>query len=128
MATKFGWKWRPVPYCTAYRIDQPSARSIQNFHCQASGGEMLRAAAVLVWLAGIEIVHTMHDALMILAPLERLDEAVARMITAGRVITGFDLTVDVTRVRSPRRYLDEGGAPTWRRTMGILRGLRGVQS
>ena len=129
MATKFGWKWRPIPYCTAYRVDQPSARSIQNFHCQATGAEMLRAAAVLVWLAGVEIIHTMHDALMILAPLERLDEAVAKtrecMITAGRVITGFDLTVDVTPVRSPRRYMDKDGVPTWRRTMGILRGLGG---
>ena len=86
-------------------------------------------AAVLVWLAGVEIIHTMHDALMILAPLERLDEAVAKtrecMITAGRVITGFDLTVDVTPVRSPRRYMDKDGVPTWRRTMGILRGLGG---
>jgi hypothetical protein len=35
MVTKFGWKWRPVPYCTAFRVHQPSARSIQNFHCQA---------------------------------------------------------------------------------------------
>jgi hypothetical protein len=49
---------------------------------------MLRAAAVLVWLAGVELVHTMHDALMILAPLERLAEAVeitrTCMIEAGR--------------------------------------------
>jgi len=90
---------------------------------------MLRAAAILVWLAGVEIVHTMHDALMILAPLERFDEAATKtkecMITAGRVITGFDLTVDVTRVRSPRRYMDKDGAPTWRRTMSILRELGG---
>jgi hypothetical protein len=127
MATKFGWKWRPIPYCTAYRVDQPSARSIQNFHCQATGAEMLRAAAVLAWLAGVEIIHTMHDALMISAPLERFDEAVAKtkecMITAGRAITGFDLTVDIDSVRWPDRYMDKDGLPTWRRTMAILRRL-----
>jgi hypothetical protein len=130
MVTKFGWKWRPVPYCTASRHDAPSARSIQNFHCQAAGGDMLRGAAVLAWLAGIQIVHTMHDALMIMAPLERLDEALATtkgcMIEAGRSIAGFDLTVDVDPVRWPARYMDKEGASTWHRTMAVLREVEGT--
>jgi hypothetical protein len=124
MVTKFAWKWRPVPYVTSGRCELPSARSIQNFHCQASGAEMMRAAAVMAWRDGIEIVHTMHDALMILAPLPQLDDAIATtkecMIVAGRAVAGFDLMIDVSSVRWPDRYMDEAGRATWDRTMAIL--------
>jgi hypothetical protein len=127
MATPFGWKWRPVTYCTDRIVDHPSIRSIQNFHCQATGADMLRAAAVLLWLAGIEIVHTMHDAIMILAPLERLAEAVAIaeacMIKAGLAITGFALNVDKACARAPRRYLAGKLPATWCRTLDLLQRL-----
>lgn len=124
MVTKFGWKWRPVPYCTPSRYDPPSVRSIKNYHCQASGGDMLRIAAVLIWLAGIEIVHTMHDAVMIIAPLAWFDDAIsttrACMVEAGRAVAGFELSVDVSAVRWPGRYTDSGGQATWDRTMALL--------
>ena len=88
---------------------------------------MLRAAAVMTWRAGVEILHTMHDALMVLAPLAQLEDAIEAtkecMILAGRVIAGFDLMVDVSSVRWPNRYMDEAGRATWDRTMAILQGL-----
>ena len=125
MATKFGWKWRCVPYQTAVGYDFPTARSIRNFYCQANGADMMRGAVVSAWLAGIRVVSTMHDALMIVAPLTGFDHAVAVtrqcMVEAGRALTGFGLRVDVHMVRWPDRFMDEGGAATWKRTMGILR-------
>ena len=131
MSTKFGWKWRPVPYeRESGTVDFPSPRAIRNFYCQGDGGDMMRGGVVYTWMAGVTLCATMHDALMILAPLPDLDDAIATtkacMIRAGRDVCGFDLDVDVTPVRWPERYVDDkGGQETWNRTMQYLSAAEG---
>jgi DNA polymerase I len=124
MATKFGWKWRCVPYQTALGYDFPTPRSIRNFNCQANGADMMRAAVVLAYRAGISVVSTMHDALMITAPISQLDADIAAtkecMVTAGKALTGFEVRVDEHVVRWPERYMDKDGAVTWNRTIAML--------
>jgi DNA polymerase I-like protein with 3'-5' exonuclease and polymerase domains len=98
MISKFGWKWRPVPYCTATRYDPPSRRSILNFLCQANGADMLRCAVVLGWMAGVRIIGQMHDAIMLETTKARAEEDTTAMIycmqEAGRAVTGITLDVD----------------------------------
>jgi DNA polymerase-1 len=54
-------------------------RSLRNFPMQANGAEMLRLACCLGVEAGIEVCAPVHDAVLIAAPLERLDQDIARM-------------------------------------------------
>ena len=64
LQTVFGWQlrvgaeWKP--------------RSLQNFPCQANGAEMMRIAAILATEAGIEVCGPIHDAFLIVSPLDRL--------------------------------------------------------
>jgi Domain of unknown function (DUF4158) len=76
-------------------------------------------------LAGIEICAPIHDAFLIQAPLDRLNEDVERMKAlmtgAGEAVTGgFPVRTDATIVRFPDRYMDEGGQDMWDRVMALL--------
>jgi hypothetical protein len=46
---------------------------------QANGAEMMRIAACLATESGIAVCAPIHDAFLIMAPLERLEEDAARM-------------------------------------------------
>ena len=79
---------------------------------QANGAEMLRIACILMTEAGIRVCAPVHDAVLIEAPLEELDERVQQaqelMSEASRqVLGGFELTTDADIYRYPERYRDE---------------------
>jgi DNA polymerase I len=115
--TVFGWRVQVPPVA--------NDRSLRNFPMQANGAEMLRLACCLATERGIELCAPVHDAVLICAPLDRLDADVARMqdamCEASRVVLGgFGLGTDATVVRYPDRYMDERGAVMWRRVMALL--------
>ena len=115
--TVFGWRVQVPP------ISNP--RSLSNFPMQANGAEMLRLACCLATERGIEVCAPVHDAVLICAPLERLDADVARMQDAMReasciVLDGFELGTDAKIVRYPDRYMDERGAVMWGRVMELI--------
>jgi DNA polymerase I len=115
--TVFGWRVHVPPVA--------NDRSLRNFPMQANGAEMLRLACCLATERGIEVCAPIHDAVLICAPLERLEADVARMQDAMReasrvVLAGFELGTDVTVVRYPDRYMDERGAVMWQRVMALL--------
>jgi DNA polymerase family A len=115
--TVFGWRVR-VPL-----ISNP--RSLSNFPMQANGAEMLRLACCLGTERGIEVCAPVHDAVLICAPLDRLDADVARMQDAMReasriVLGGFELGTDAKVIRYPERYMDERGATMWERVMKLI--------
>ena len=92
---------------------------------QANGAEMLRLACCLGTEWGIEICAPVHDAVLIIAPLERLCADVARMQDAMReasriVLDGFELRTDAILVRHPDRFMDERGIVMWQRVMTLL--------
>ena len=68
----------------------------------------------------------MHDAVLIEAPLEELDNRVQQaqelMRGASRQVLGdFELTTDADIYRYPERYRDkERGGPFWDRVMSLL--------
>ena len=119
--TVFGWQ--------IHVAGEINPRSLANFLMQANGAEMLRIACILMTEAGIRVCAPVHDAVLIEAPLEELDERIKQaqelMREASRqVLGGFELTTDAEIYRYPERYRDEerGGA-FWDLVMEKLAGL-----
>ena len=83
--------------------------------------------------AGIKVIAPVHDAVLIEAPLDRLDQDIAKtrklMRRAGEIILdGFQVRSDVDIVRYPNRYVDERGRDMWDRVWNIVRDLDRVPS
>jgi DNA polymerase I len=86
---------------------------------------MLRLACCLATERGIEICAPVHDAVLICAPLDRIEEDVAgmraAMAEASRIVlAGFELATDVKVVHWPDRYMDPRGAEMWSRVCGLV--------
>jgi DNA polymerase-1 len=115
--TVFGW---PV-----HVGEHSNPRSLRNFPMQANGAEMLRIACCLATERGIEVCAPIHDAVLICAPLDRLDADIAAMRAAMAeasrlVLAGFELGTDVKTVRWPDRYADPRGAEMWKRVSKLV--------
>jgi DNA polymerase-1 len=116
--TVFGWHVHIGP--------ESNPRSLLNFPMQANGAEMMRLAACLATERGVEVCAPIHDAFLINAPLERLEEAAAQMQAAmaeasRAVLGGFELATDVKLIRSPQRYMDEErGRVMWERVGSLV--------
>jgi hypothetical protein len=92
---------------------------------QANGAEMLRLACCLATEREIEVCAPVHDAVLICAPLDRLDSDInkmrAIMAEASRIVLGgFELRTDVNVVRYPERYMDPRGVVMWDRVVDLI--------
>jgi len=98
--------------------------SLMNWPMQANGAEMMRLAAIGATEAGIEVCAPVHDAFLITAPLERLDEDVAHMreimSQAGEAVCGIRVRTDAQVVRYPDRYMDEKGIDMWNLVVNLV--------
>jgi DNA polymerase I len=117
ITTVFGW---PL-----HIGSDANERSIRNFPCQANAAEMLRLACCLGVERSVEICAPVHDAVLIAAPLDRLEDDIltmrAAMAEASRVVLGgFECGTDVVTVRYPDRYADPRGAVMWSKVMSLL--------
>ena len=115
--TAFGWQ--------LHVGKQSNARSLCNFPMQANGAEMLRIASILMVQNGIHLCAPVHDAVLIEAPLDRLENDLAQaqdlMREASRlVLGGFELNSDAKVIRYPERFEDERGMEMWQRTIALL--------
>ena len=86
---------------------------------------MLRLACCLATEGGIRVCAPVHDAVLIEAPLERLERDIAAMQEAMRqasqvVLSGFELSTEAEVVRYPDRYSDPRGTVMWNRVMGFI--------
>lgn len=121
LQTVFGW--------TVHIDENPNPRFLRNFPMQANGAEMLRLAICLAVERGIEVIAPVHDAVMILAPLDRIDHDTEKMraimTEASRIVLdGFETRSDVQIVRFPDRYVDEDrGRTMWERTTALINNL-----
>jgi len=112
---------------------ESNPRSLMNFPMQANGAEMMRMAAIVATESGIEVCAPIHDAFLIMAPLDRLDHDVVKMqgimTSAGRLVTGgFDIRTEAEIVRWPDRYMDERGRTMWNSVVKFLNGLEGASA
>jgi DNA polymerase I len=115
--TLFGWQIRTA-------VDQ-NPRSLRNFPMQANGAEMLRIACCLGTERGIKICAPVHDAVLIEAPENQIEETVqamqSTMVEASRIVLGgFELRTDAEIVRYPDRYRDPRGTVMWDKTMKLV--------
>ena len=115
--TVFGW--------TIHIGVDSNPRSLRNFPMQANGAEMLRLACCLATERGIEVCAPVHDAVLISAPLDRLEADVARMRAAmaeasRTVLKGFELGTDAAIVRYPDRYADRRGTKMWQEVTSLI--------
>ena len=120
LSTEFGWELQPVVNF--------NPRSVRNFPMQANGAEMLRLACIHLTEVGIRVCAPVHDAVLIEAPLDEIDDTIelARnlMAQASReVLDGFELNTDVEIVRYPDRYMDKRGRKMWDTVQEIIREL-----
>ena len=123
MRTAFGWHCRTG-------IIEFNERSIRNWLIQATGADILRIACILATRHGIRLVAPVHDAVLIEAPLERIDADVALMREimrrASRIVLNRDtsgtheLRTDYAIVRHPERYRDKRGIELWDEMMRLL--------
>ena len=114
----FGWQ--------IHTRDELNDRSLRNFPMQANGAEMLRIACILLTEAEIRVCAPVHDALLIEAPLDELDEAIAKtkllMKESSRIVLdGFELGSEAQEFRYPDRYFDERGALMWQTVMRLMK-------
>ena len=123
LLTVFGW---PI------KADEDfNPRTFQNYPMQANGAEMMRLAACLAVEAGIEVCAPIHDAFLIMAPLDKLEahaDIMQRcMAEASRVVLdGFELRTEAHFTRWPDRYRDEKGRGDrmWDAVSRLLAGYR----
>jgi len=108
--TCFGWALHGC--CGA------NPRSLRNFQMQAHGAEMLRLACCMATERGIQVCAPVHDALLIEAPIDEVEMAVAvtreLMAEASRIVLGdFEVRTDVKIIRYPERFNDPRGTRMW---------------
>ena len=123
MRTVFGWECRTG-------ITEFNSRSIMNWPIQAHCAEMLRIACIWANRYGLGLVAPVHDAILIEAPIERIEADVALlreiMRRASRIVLNptadgtCELRTDATPVTYPERYTDDRGAEIWARVLGLL--------
>lgn len=111
LTTPFGWRINVT--------GDTKFTTLQNWPCQAAGADMLRLAVIAAVESGIRVCAPVHDALLIEAPIDQIDDAVATttrlMEQASRLtLHGTTVTTDATIIRAPDRYRDERGEPIWR--------------
>jgi DNA polymerase family A len=118
MRTALGWECRiGIVEATV------NARSIRNWPVQAAGADVLRIACILMVRHGIKLLAPVHDAVLIEAPIDRIehDVALARecMRRASRIVLNsstngpHELRSDVKIVKYPDRYTDKRGEAVW---------------
>lgn len=116
----FGW---PL-----HVTDEARPTSLSNYPMQANGAEMLRLACCRATEEGVTIAAPVHDALLVEAAADEIDEVVTRTQeimrwASGQVLSGFELVSDAELVvRYPDRYRDPSGrgAELWQTVTSFL--------
>jgi DNA polymerase I len=116
----FGW--------TVHVGENVNPRSLRNFPLQANGAEILRLACCMATEAGVRVCCPVHDALLIEAADDDIEDAVrkcqAAMEEASRVVLGgFTIRTEATLVRYPGRYMDKRGVAMWNAVSELVGGF-----
>lgn len=103
-----------------------SPTTLKNWPVQSAGAAMLQTAVPMIERAGVRILATVHDAVLIEADQDEIESAVERatgaMESASRIVTGSTLTcrTDPKIVRYPDRYMDDDGQEMFDRVVAEL--------
>jgi hypothetical protein len=122
MVTKDGWR------CGV--SSRTSVFTARNWLIQANAAGIFRYACLMMRQLRIRICAVVHDAVLLEAPAERIDEEAARAAScleraSRRFLRGKTLRVDIKIVRDGERLGDKRGAEIWRFFESALRELEG---
>ena len=103
----------------------PNSRSLSNFPVQGNGAEILRLACSRLTEAGVEACALIHDAVLIEADSDKIDDVVVQsqeimQAASAVVLDGFPIRTDTYIVRHPDRYTDQRGLRMWDTVTCIL--------
>jgi hypothetical protein len=111
-------------------IGQTNVRSLRNWPIQSSGADILRIACILAARHGIKLLAPVHDAVLIEAPIDRIETDVKLMqeimrrasrIVLNDAINGpYELRTDAKIIKYPERYTDKRGDRIWAHVLDLL--------
>jgi DNA polymerase-1 len=111
-------------------IGAVNERSLRNWPVQATGADILRIACILATRHGIKLLAPVHDAVLIEAPVDRIEADVvlmqeimrraSRIVLNATVEGTHELRTDANIVRYPARYTDKRGDAIWDHVLELL--------
>jgi hypothetical protein len=123
MRTVFGWQ------CVV-GVSEFSERSIRNWIIQSTCADIFRLAYLWGTRRGLTLVAPVHDAVLLEAPEDRIEQDVALMREimrrASRVILNptadgtIELRTDAKIIRYPDRFTDPRGTELWATVLKLL--------
>jgi DNA polymerase I len=111
-------------------VGQINERSLRNWPVQSAGADVLRISCILAARHGIKIIAPVHDAVLIEAPIDRIEADVTLMQEimrrASRIVLNKDasgtreLRTDAKIIRYPDHYTDPRGDKIWEHVLELL--------
>jgi DNA polymerase I-like protein with 3'-5' exonuclease and polymerase domains len=111
-------------------IGAVNERSLRNWPVQATGADILRVACILAVRHGIKLLAPVHDAVLIEAPVDRIEADVvllqevmrraSRIVLNATVEGTHELRTDANIIRYPARYTDKRGDAIWGHVIDLL--------
>jgi DNA polymerase I-like protein with 3'-5' exonuclease and polymerase domains len=117
LTATFGWMLNVGP--------DSNRRSVRNFPLQANGAEILRLACCFLTEKGVRVCAPIHDALLVEAPADDIEDVVEITRQCMRkaseyVLPGFPLRTDTKLVKAPERYMDKRGRVMWQKVSDLI--------
>ncbi|MDI9848655.1 DNA polymerase [Rhodoblastus sp. 17X3] len=122
LETVFGWRIQYPPGCNV----AVNSRSILNWPMQSHGAEMMRLGLAMGIEAGLKVCAPIHDALLLEAPIDEIEDQAARLAEfmgdASELVLGPGKRCrsDIKIIRHPDRFDDERGTVMFKRVMSLL--------
>ena len=129
--TCYGWRfsapWKSNKPDGKHRGRGIPVRTIKNFLVQASAAEMFRLACCLIVERGVKLCAMVHDAVLIEAPVDEIDEAVSvtrqAMAEASLEVLKGRLEIRTDYKVFTDRFADARGQAMWDTVMRVLETL-----
>ena len=105
--------------------ENTNERSLQNFPMQSNGAEMLRLACCLAVESDIKVCCPVHDALLVEAEDENIDEVVKITVqcmnqASMSILNGFVLRTEAETIAYPNHFQPVKGKDIWNRVQSYL--------
>ena len=106
--------------------EKKEGRTIKNFPCHATGGEILRVACILFVENNLKIIAPILDAILIECDEVEADEIILKaqelMTEASTLVLGPENSIKTESdvIKYPERYFDPRGVGTWKRVLRIV--------
>lgn len=112
-------------------------KSLRNWPIQSAGADILRISCIMAERHGIRLLGPIHDAVLIEAPIERIEADVALMqeimrrasrVVLNRTAEGtHELRTDFKIFEYPKHYTDPRGDEIWEHVLQIITAHRTAQ-